>query len=115
MKNFLEILDINLANKLEIMIELVEHDDARYTFTVNESKVMPVMQFGLLERLHFKCSVSVGAVEISKITINGLEILPLYQHLANPKTSWITNDWYFLINEPFYPWYHQITGQGWIA
>lgn len=115
MKNFLEILDINLNNQLEIKIELTEHKNSQYTFTVNGVNVMPVMHFGLLDHLNFNCLVSDGAVEIIKITVNGLEIMPLYQHLANPKTSWITNHWSLAVNEPFYPWYHQITGQGWIA
>lgn len=56
-----------------------------------------------------------NAVE-AKLVIDGYEILPKYQHLASPTTCYInSNDvWQFKINN-FYPWLHEITGQGWVA
>jgi hypothetical protein len=58
-----------------------------------------------------------GAVEIKLLSINGQEILPRYQHLATPPTAWIdqTGTWEFDICGPFYPWFHEISGQGWVA
>ena len=40
------------------------------------------------------------------VTIDGIEILPKYQYLAV--------DGKLTIPEPFYRWYHQVSGQGWL-
>lgn len=42
----------------------------------------------------------------STVTIDGIEVLPKYRHLANDRV--------LAINEPFYQWLHRITGQGWL-
>jgi hypothetical protein len=42
----------------------------------------------------------------STVTVDGVEILPKYQHLA-------VND-RLTISEPFYRWYHRVSGQGWL-
>jgi len=117
MKNFYDITAIDVCNQLKVEIKLIEHEQPEYYFTVNEHSVVnhEILHFGLLDTLKFACQVQKGALEIEKITINEKEILPLYLHLAQPKTSWITDIWRFEINKPFYPWYHEITGQGWIA
>lgn len=117
MKNFYEITVIDIDNQLEVEVELIEHDSPKYTFTVNDLPVVSRMHFalGLLDELYFRCMIGNGAVEVAKITINGKEILPIYQHLADPPTNWITTSWTFKIPGPFYPWYHAITGQGWTA
>ena len=54
------------------------------------------------------------ALQVS-LTINDYDVLPVYQHLANPPTCYLdqNNIWTFNISN-FYPWYHEITGQGWI-
>jgi len=40
------------------------------------------------------------------VTVDGAEILPKYQHLAvGGKLT---------IPEPFYRWYHRVSGQGWL-
>ena len=117
MKNFYEITVIDIDNKLDVEVELIEHDQPRYNFTVNGLPVVSHMTFSfcLLDTLDFRCQVENGAVEVKKITINGQEVMPIYLHLAEPKTSWITDQWQFVIPQPFYPWYHLITGQGWTA
>jgi sulfur carrier protein ThiS len=40
------------------------------------------------------------------VIIDNIEILPKYRHLAN--------DGALTIIEPFYCWYHRISGQGWL-
>lgn len=40
------------------------------------------------------------------VVIDGIEILPKYRDLANNKV--------LIIREPFYQWYHQVSGQGWL-
>lgn len=115
MKNFLDITAIDIANQLRVEIELIEHNNPDFAFTVNGIPYQSRMYFGLLDQICFSCEISNGAVEVARITINGHEVLPIYLHLATPATNWITSPWSFEIAEPFYPWYHQITGQGWIA
>ena len=53
---------------------------------------------------------------VLNLSIDGYEILPKYQHLANPPTEYIDFNEVWTLKIPnFYPWYHEITGQGWIA
>ena len=40
------------------------------------------------------------------VIIDNIEILPKYQNLAVNRI--------LEINEPFYAWYHKISGQGWL-
>jgi hypothetical protein len=40
------------------------------------------------------------------VIVDGVEILPRYQYLAV--------DGRLTITEPFYQWYHQVSGQGWL-
>jgi len=117
MKNFYEITVIDIDNQLEVEVELIEHHSPTYTFTVNDLPIVSKIKFAfcLLDELHFHCIISKGAVEVAKIIINGNEVLPIHQHLADPPTNWITSNWDFKIPGPFYPWYHAITGQGWTA
>ena len=115
MKSFLDITAIDINDQLEVEIELIEHHDPIFTFTVNGLPFKTKMYFGLLDDLNFSCNITSGAIEVAKIVINGHEIMPVYQHLSNPSTSWITQNWTLLIPGPFYPWYHRITGQGWTA
>ena len=117
MKNFLDVTAIDTSQLLAIYIELVEHNNPEYNFTVNDMPVInqTVHRSDLLQTVKFDCSISSGAVEVAKITINGYEVLPVYQNLADPATNWITSNWTFKIPGPFYPWYHEITGQGWTA
>ncbi len=115
MKNFLDITAIDIRNQLKVEIKLIEHNNPEYTFTVNDLPAQPKLCFGLLDDLNFRCKISNGAVEVAKITINGKEVMPIYLNLAKPATNWITENWEFTVPSPFYPWYHQITGQGWTA
>ena len=56
------------------------------------------------------------AIIVSDIRIDGHEIMPKYQSLAMPPTNYLDKigTWTFKIPS-FYPWYHEITGQGWVA
>jgi len=117
MKNFYEVTVIDLINKLNVVVELVEQDNPKYVFTVNNFSVInnATLSFNLFDQLDFTCQVYHGAVEIKKIAVNDKEIMPVYLYLSKPQTSWVTQNWHLTIPGPFYPWYHEITGQGWIA
>ena len=78
MKNFLDLLDTDL--ELEVVIN-------------NERS-----SAGLHDRLVFDAKTTVS--------VDGIEILPRYQHLVE---NGVLN-----IAEPFYQWYHRVSGQGWL-
>lgn len=42
----------------------------------------------------------------NSVTVDGIEILPKYAHL--------TEKGVLTIHEPFYRWYHRVSGQGWL-
>ena len=116
-KSFLDITAIDTANQLQVAIELAVHD-ADYNFRVNGISVRStnsVVCVDLLSTIQFDCQVQTGAVEVVRIAINGREVMPIYLNQSTPPTSWITDKWALTIPEPFYPWYHWITGQGWTA
>jgi len=53
---------------------------------------------------------------IVSLTIDDINIIPMYQNQATPPTNYIDFNSSWTIKIPsFYPWYHGITGQGWIA
>jgi hypothetical protein len=79
-------------------------------------------QFDLLEPVELCVELTdfdegTSAVEIEYFGINGLEVLPRYHHLSSSGGSYIDQlgTWRFQIAPRFYPWYHGISGQGWIA
>lgn len=78
MKNFLELLDTKLVLNIEINGTLSSVD--------------------ILSELKFNAN--------DTVIVDGIEILPRYQHLAQDNV--------LIINEPFYTWYHRISGQGWL-
>lgn len=41
-----------------------------------------------------------------RVTVDNIEVLPKYQHLAQDNKLCIT--------EPFYQWHHKVSGQGWL-
>ena len=53
---------------------------------------------GLYDQLEFEVGHSV--------IVDDIEVLPKYSHLAV--------DGKLIINEPFYRWYHRVSGQGWL-
>lgn len=53
---------------------------------------------------------------ILTLSVDEHEVLPKYQHLANPPTDYVDFNHTWTLSIPnFYPWYHDITGQGWIV
>jgi hypothetical protein len=117
-KSFLDITAIDTDNQLQVAIELAVHDHAVYNFCVNGIPLRSansVVCVDLLSTIQFDCQVQTGAVEIVRIAVNGKEVMPIYLNQSDPPTSWITDTWTLAIPEPFYPWYHWVTGQGWTA
>lgn len=120
-KTFSEVLDINTADQLQVRLVIVPHGNIHYRMRLNGHLVSDLDSthtFDLFATINLKCQMiddNDGAVEIKLLAVNGVEVLPRYQHLANPQTAWINRDWEFKTSGPFYTWFHDISGQGWVA
>jgi hypothetical protein len=122
-KTFSDILDIDTAEQLQVQLIIQTHGEIHYRMRLNGhliSDTDTVYTVGLFSPIRLKCTVidtCDGAVEIKLLSANGHEILPKYQHLASPQTTWIDRPgvWEFHMADAFYPWYHKISGQGFVA
>ncbi len=122
-ENFFTALDIDTAQGLAVDLELRSHGDIEYRFRINGHLVLDAKTqwyFDLLSPVHLHCLIPAtnsGALEIVNFSINGNQILPLYQHLAQPGQAWLDQPgvWDLHVPKPFYPWFHEISGQGWVA
>lgn len=125
MKNFLEAQDIKPGLTLDCCLGVKHiHGNIDCVITVNgEIKTNVEREVWFSVPLDQPIDISIqpinrqhpAALELS-LTIDGFEVLPKYQHLANPPTDYIDfNEIWSLQIPNFYSWYHEITGQGWIA
>jgi hypothetical protein len=112
-------MDINTNNRLVIDYELKIYKAVSYEFYINntltiDTKGKVFLDLTDLVHFSFKNISSDGAIEIIKITVNDVEILPKYLNRANPPTNWIENinNWTFLIDKPYYSYIQEITGHG---
>ena len=121
-QNFSNITDIDTANQLKILLEIEEHDSPSYALYLNGFRVIsPLLLFDtdLFSDISLVCDKhnSQGAIEIKNFTVNNKQVLPRYLHLASTPTHWISQEgsWHLSISAPFHTWYHNASGQGWIA
>ena len=118
-QTFSDITAIDTSLQLVVELELKTYD-AEYTAQLNGvSIVAPSTRFlfDLFSPINFSIELTSGRLEIAKLIINDLEVLPLYLNQAIPQTSFLDKptNWQFRIDQPFYQWYHTISGQGFIA
>jgi hypothetical protein len=135
MKNFYEATVIKPTLTLGCCLRVKRtHGDIHCVIKINdknpfsnnhlgETKIIADHQFWFSVLLDQPIDISIqlidrqhpDALELS-LTVDSHEVLPLYQHLASPPTTYIdfNNVWHLHIPN-FYTWYHEITGQGWIA
>ena len=122
-KTFSDILGIKTQDQLQLRLVIIVHGDIHYRMRLNGHLITDLdtrYTVDLGSTINLKCTVidaNNGAVEIKLLSVNGNEVLPKYQHLANPQTAWIDQDgtWEFNVHDSFYPWFHKTSGQGWIA
>ena len=126
MKNFLEATAIKPRLKLDLVITLDPVESCVCVLLVNDEVIHDgllsspkVITHRVLNDTPIKIKVIVTrqhpeAVKLS-VSIDNLPIIPLYRHTAVPPTDYIdfNGEWTLTIPK-FYPWYHQVTGQGWI-
>jgi len=125
MKNFSEALATKPNLKLTINLVLTpigENIPCRVSinnetvFDQNISSVQTITgDIDLLDPIDIRIKIQrehPQAIQVM-LVVDGWEVLPKYQHHANPPTDYIDTDkeWQLSIPE-FYSWYHKITGQG---
>ena len=127
MKNFYEATVIKRALMLDIIVTLQPvgsctccvyiNDNAVFDGTVTELTQI-VQSVPLTADIDFRIQMQRSHPEaiILGISIDGIEIIPVYLHLATPPTNYLDFNGEWSMSTPsFYPWLHEITGQGWIA
>ena len=125
MKNFSDITAIDTAEKLTVDIQLKSYGRCNYTVQLNNKKInycASRTNFDLFDPIELSIDLmefdeGSSGIEVQLLSINGLEVLPKYQHLASRSTNYIDKLglWNISIPAPFYVWYHEISGQGFIA
>jgi len=121
MKNFLELLDTKSDMKVSVKLQI--HGYVEYRASINgiqfadATEVRLDLNSDINLVIHLdKFNKGSSGIEVTEFFINSLEVLPKYLHLARPSTNYIDEygQWRFAIPAPFYSWYHEITGQGWL-
>jgi len=125
MNNFSDITAIDTAGQLSIKLQLQFHGSTESLITLNGHVIKSDsvdLEINLFDPIKLSIDLlsfneGTSGIEIQTLTVNGLEVLPKYQHLASKPTNYIDQlgIWTFKIPPPFYVWYHTTTGQGWIA
>jgi hypothetical protein len=139
MKNFSDLLATDLHLDLELTAEPVGVPDVeiwinqqliyqgRLLESITVSKQLPLLpEFSISVKLKNKVysSESETAVVVTKLSIDGFELVPRFTHLAQytndhdfkDPTSYVgfNGEWKFEVSKPFYQWQHEITSQGWL-
>lgn len=123
-KTFSDITAIDTRRKLVVDLSVVRHGRTRSFIQLN-GFVINVDQITFELDLFDPVDLAIDLLDFDEgtsgleiaLAVNGCEVLPKYQHLSSNKKCYIdTKDtWYFSIPANFYSWYHEISGQGWIA
>lgn len=124
-QNFSDLTAIDTKRKLIVDVRLRKHGYTHSNITFNGFAIYTdhfTFELDLFDPITFEIELldfkeGTSGIEIESLTVNGYEVLPKYQHLASEPTNYVDKlgIWYMSIPSPFYVWYHQITGQGWIA
>lgn len=128
MKNFSEATAIKSTLNLKMVLDLKAIGICPCQITINDQLEVFgglvgnntfIKEIPLTDPIEVKITVDrqhPQAIEIVRLTIDGYEIMPIYLDHADPPTNYLdfTGIWSLKIPN-FYPWYHTITGQGWIA
>lgn len=128
MKNYsdLQVTDLLLS------IEIKTIGNPEYCVLVNGHEYHKEIKLPLLEPIIIEVELYnkvytleyETAVIIERLSIDNIDIIPNYTHLAdytndhnnNNPTNYLgfNGKWTLTINRPFYHWLHQVQGQGWL-
>ena len=139
MKNFSDLLATDLHLDLELIVEPVGRPDVeiwvnqqlihqeQLSGSITVAKQLPLLPgFSLSVKLKNKVysSESETAVMLTKLSIDGFDVIPNFTHLAQyandhdftEPTSYLgfNGEWRLEVTKPFYQWQHDITSQGWL-
>lgn len=124
-KTFSNLTDIETVHALELKLEFKRHGNCSATICINDNWYVDepgVIHVNLFDPISLRVNMlqfeeGSSGIEIVNFSVNGLEVLPKYQHLATHPTNYIDffGEWSLEIPAPFYVWFHQISGQGFIA
>jgi hypothetical protein len=124
MKNFYDSTVIKPTLKLDVVITLTPVGQCPCIVLINGNSLFDntleettTLQYAhpLTDPLNISIIVTRQHPEavIVNITVDGLPVIPLYQHYAQPPTDYIdTNGVWVLTIPSFYPWYHTVIGNG---
>jgi hypothetical protein len=139
MKNFSDLLATDLYLDFKLTVEPVDTPDTEIWINqklmyqgclpepITISEQLPLLsELSVLIKLKNKIYSldSKSAIVINQLSIDGFNIVPMWtqlatyinDHHADSPTAYLgfNGDWKLEINQPFYQWRHQITGQGWL-
>jgi hypothetical protein len=139
MKNFSDLLATDLHLDLVLIAEPVGIPDVEIWINqqliqqglisapVAVSTQLPLLSgFSIMVKLKNKVytAESETAVMLTKLSIDGFDIIPQFTHLAQytndhaftEPTAYIgfNGEWRLEVTNPFYQWHHEITSQGWL-
>lgn len=128
MKNYSEIRDI----KQHLDVEIVITGSLEYSLLINNKASATNFIHPLLEPLCFSVIVknkdyninSTGLVTIESLIVDEIDLIPRFNHLTTYENDraiglqtnclGFNGTWQLNIEQPFYQWLHQVTGQGWL-
>lgn len=128
MKNFSEAMAIKKDLKISVGLKIRPIEKTWCKITLNgldvftgvlKSTKLLIAQVGIDDPIHIKVEVErehPQAIVIESLGINSFPILPRFQHACNPPTGYIdfNGTWEINVSPSFYPWYHEVSGNGWI-
>lgn len=124
-QNFSDITDIKSDGQLTVELRLRTHGHTVGIVKLNDCLIEEnhtIRQFDLFAPLLLTIDLlefteGSSGIEVELFAVNNFEILPRYKHLASSPTNYIDTlgKWYLEIPKTFYTWYHEVSGQGWIA
>lgn len=125
MKTFSDITAIDTRRQLKVHLVLKRHGRTESLvringFVINVDDI--TFELDLLDSVKLDISLldfdeGHSGIEVANFSINGIEVLPKYRHLATKPTNYIDfyDEWSLAIPQNFYNWYHHVSGKGWIA
>jgi hypothetical protein len=139
MKNFSDLLATDLDLDLVLTVDPIGvpdveiwinqqliHQGQLIKLSTTSTQLPLLAGFSVVVKLKNKVytSESETAVVLTKLSVDGFDIIPQFTHLAKydndheftEPTSYIgfNGEWRLTVTKPFYQWQHEITSQGWL-
>ena len=123
-KTFSDITAIDTKSTVKVNLKLTRHGHTVSRVRLNQIDIyvdQTTFEFDLFDPVNLEIDLQdfnegSSGIEV-ELNINGINVLPKYQHLASCPTNYIDQlgVWKMTIPSNFYMWYHTISGQGFVA